>query len=66
MLWMVAHAYNPSTQESEAGGMLRVQGQLVLQSETLVSTNKAECWNVGYVCTAFDPSTLETEAGRSL
>ena len=30
---MVAHAFNPSTQEAEAGGYLQVRGQPGLQSE---------------------------------
>jgi hypothetical protein len=30
---VVAHTYNPRTQEAEADGSLRVQGQPVLQSE---------------------------------
>ena len=32
-LAVVAHAFNPSTQEEEAGGSLRVRGQAGLQSE---------------------------------
>jgi hypothetical protein len=39
---MVAHAYNPSTWESEAGGW-KVQGQPGLQSETLFKKKKIAC-----------------------
>jgi hypothetical protein len=36
---VVVHAFNPSTQEAEAGG-LQVQGQPGLHSETLPHKNK--------------------------
>ena len=39
---VVVHIFNPSTQETEAGGSLWVQGQPGLQSELLDSQGYAE------------------------
>lgn len=36
----MAYTCNSSTQEAEAGGLLRVQGQFRLQSETLSQKGK--------------------------
>jgi hypothetical protein len=46
---MVAHVFNPSTQETKAGGSLGVGGQPVLQSKFLDRQGYTVkyCWGAG-------------------
>jgi hypothetical protein len=75
---VVAHTFNPSTWEAEAGGFLssrpawsieRVPGQPGLHRETLSQKKKKEKkigMEPGMVAHAFSPSTREAEAGGFL
>jgi hypothetical protein len=70
---MVAHAFNPSTQKAEIGESLSVQGQPDQQREfqhthsytVRPCLNKNICISQAVVAHAFNPSTLEAEAGNS-
>jgi hypothetical protein len=72
---VVAHAFNPSTGEAEAGGFLRsrpawstewVPGQPGLCRETLSWKSKGKKKKPGMVAYTFNPSTGEAEAGGFL